>query len=561
MGRPGRLALPLRAATLVVAAALAARTARSRFRVPAFDYDVVFRGGTVMDGSGAPGRRTDVAVSGDRIAAIGDLAGATARRLVDAGGLVVAPGFIDMLGWSHYTILADNRGLSKVTQGITTEITGEGWSPAPVNNATLREDSAWLARRGLIVDWRDLDGYLRRVERGGLPFNLGTLVGASTVRIYVLGHERRAPTAAELAHMRALVDTAMQQGALGLGSSLAYEPAAWATTAELIALARAAGAAGGVYASHIRDEGDGIRRALAEAFRIGREANLPVEIWDLKVTGRSRGRMRQIIALLDSARAGGLRVGANSYPYTAAGRSMTASLPLWTRAGGPDSLLRRLSDPAVRARVRREVGGLGNQMVLGVLDSSLRHYQGRRFADIAREERRHPADVLMDIVARDQASSNTSVAVFGMREDDVRETVRHPAIGVLTDRGATAPDGPLADEVPHPRAYGTFPRILGRYVREQGAIPLETAIRKMTGVAADRLGLAGRGYLREGWFADITVFDPASVADRATFERPHQVADGIRYVMVNGAFTLDEGRPTPARPGRALRGPGWRPGR
>ncbi len=522
------------------------------------DYDILFRGGVVVDGTGGARRRADVAVTGERIAAVGDLAGATARRVVDATGLVVAPGFIDMLGWSQYTILVDNRGLSKVTQGITTEITGEGWSPAPVNAATLREDSAQFAAWGLVVDWRDLDGYFRRLERTGLPFNLGTLVGASTVRLYVVGRDRRAPTDAELRGMTALVDTAMRQGALGLGSSLIYEPAAYAGTAELVALARAAGAHGGFYASHIRDEGDGIRGALAEALRIGREAGVPVEIWHLKVTGRSRGQMRQIVRMLDSARASGLRVGANSYPYTASGRSLTASLPLWVRAGGPDSLVGRLRDPAVRARVRREARSFGSQLVLAVLDTSLRRYQGRRITDIAAEERRHPADVAMDIVLADHGDPNTSVAVFGMREADVAEAIRQPWIGVGSDRGASAPDGPLAAQPPHPRAYGTFPRILGRYVRDQGAVTLEAAVRKMTGIAADRFGLVERGYLRHGYFADITVFDPGTVTDRSTFEQPHQVSEGIRYVVVNGRFTLDEGLPTNERPGRPIRGPGWR---
>lgn len=521
-------------------------------------YDLLLRGGTVVDGSGAPRRRADVAVCGAHIAAIGDLSAAAAARVIDASGLVVAPGFIDMLGWSQYTVLVDNRGLSKVTQGITTEVSGEGFSPAPVSAATLREDSSWLAAHGLVVDWRDFDGYMRRLERRGLPFNVATLVGAATVRLYVIGRERRAPTPDELARMRAVVDTAMQQGAFGLGAALIYEPGAYASTGELIALAAAAGAHGGFYASHIRDEGDGIRRALAEAFRIGREARVPVEIWHLKVTGRSRGSMRSILGLLDSARAAGLRVGANSYPYTAAGRSMTASLPLWARAGGPDSLLRRLRSPAARARIRRETRGLGNQLVLGVLDTSLRRYQGRRFTDIARDEGRHPADVLMDIVLTDQASPNTSVAVFGMLEDDVRAALRDTTVGVVTDRGATAPDGPLAGEAPHPRAYGTFPRILGRYVREEHLLSLEAAVRKMTGIAADRFGITGRGYLREGYFADITVFDPATVADRATFGAPHQVATGISYVVVNGRLTLDAGLATAERPGRALRGPGWR---
>ncbi len=558
-----RAALALGGVLLAAGIALAAAPRRPP------DFDLLLAGGTVVDGTGAPRRSADVAVAGDRIAAIGDLSGRTARRTVDARGLVVAPGFIDMLGHSEATILVDPRGLSKVTQGVTTEITGEGGSAAPVNANTLRQDSAQYAAWGLIVDWHDLDGYFRRLERSGTPFNIATFVGATQVRRYVLGDADRAPTARELAEMTALVDTAMRQGALGVSSALVYAPAFYATTAELIALARVAGTYGGVYATHIRNEGARIDQALDEAFRIGRDARVPVEVWHLKVAGRANwGRMPRILARFERLRSDGRRVGANSYPYTASATSLSASIPAWAHAGGDAAMVERLKDPAVRARIKRQMerdrgresfsrgaGGLSGVMVLGVLDTTLRRYEGRRISDIAREEGKDPYDVLFDILVADHA--RTGAAYFSMDEADVRAAIAAPWVGVGMDFGAVAPDGPLRMRQVHPRAYGTFPRILGRYVREEHALTLEAAVRKMTGVAAERMGLEGRGILEAGNYADITVFNPATVADRATFEDPHQPSVGVRYVLVNGRFTLDDGRLTGERAGRALRGPGW----
>jgi len=553
-----------------LAAALAAAPAGSAGPAGDAPYDVVFAGGMVVDGSGAPARRADVAVDGDRIAAIGDLRGQPARRTVDATGLVVAPGFIDMLGHSEATILVDPRGISKVTQGITTEVTGEGLSAAPVNANTLRGDSAQYAAWGLVVDWHDLDGYFRRLERSGTPINVATFVGATQVREYVMGDAPRAPTPAELARMEALVDTAMRQGALGVSSALGYSPAYYASTAELVALARVAARYHGVYATHIRNEGSHIDAALTEAFRIGEEAQLPVEVWHLKVAGRANwGRMPAILARFDRLRAAGRLVGANSYPYTATATSLDAILPPWVHIGGDDAMLQRLREPAVRARLKREMGdrwrpgraasagpeALSQIEVLGVRDSTLRRFEGRRISDIARAEGKDPYDVLFDLLVADRAG--TGAAIFGMSERDVAATIAAPWVGVGSDFGATAPDGPLDMAVVHPRAYGTFPRILGRYVRDEHVLTLETAVHKMTGVAAERMGLRQRGLLRPGYFADITVFDPATVADRATYANPSRLSVGIRYVMVNGSFTMDDGRLTEARPGRALRGPGW----
>jgi N-acyl-D-amino-acid deacylase len=564
--RPAALA----AAALLVAALDGRPAAAPRQAV----YDVVFAGGTVVDGSGTPPRRADVAVDGDRIAAIGDLAGRPARRTIDVSGLVVAPGFIDMLGHSEITLLVDPRGVSKVTQGITTEITGEGLSVAPVNANTLRGDSAQFAAWGLDVDWHDLDGYFRRLERSGTPINLATFVGATQVRKYVLGDAPRAPTAAELTRMEALVDTAMRQGALGVSSALVYSPASYATTAELVALARVAARSHGGYATHIRSEGSRIDAALSEAFRIGREAGVPVEVWHLKLAGRAHwGRMGSILQRFETLRAAGRAVGANSYPYTASATGLDEVLPRWVHAGGNDSLVARLRDPAIRGRLKSEMGdrwrsdwsgrglrpgadALSGVMVLNVLDTTLRRFQGRRISAIARQEGRDPYDVLFDLLVADHA--HTGGAFFSMSEADVRATIAAPWVGVGSDFGAVAPDGPLHLTQVHPRAYGTFPRILGRYVREERVLTLPTAIHKMTAVAAERMGLRERGLLRDGYFADVTVFDPATVQDRATFADPQLTSVGIRYVMVNGQFTMDDGRLTGARPGRALRGPGWR---
>jgi N-acyl-D-amino-acid deacylase len=554
-----RLAAPL----LVIAAA-----GLLGLRLPV--YDILFIGGTVVDGSGGPRRVADVAVSGDRIVAVGDLHGVVAQRLVDARGLVVAPGFIDMLGWSEFNILVDNRGLSKVTQGVTTEITGEGWSVAPMSAATMRDDSAQYAAWHLVVDWHDLDGYFRRLGSSGTPFNIGTYVGATQVRRYVMGDVRRDPTPDELARMEALVDTAMRQGAMGLSTSLGYSPAVYAKTPELIALATVAGRYGGVYATHLRSEGPQIRQALAEAFRIGREAHVPVEVWHLKLSGRRQwGRMRAILALFDAARASGVRAWANSYPYTASANDLASIIPAWAHEGGNDSLVRRLQDPAIRARIRREMtrprpgeggsaseaGSLSSVVVLSVLDTTLRQYVGKRIPEIAAAEHKDPYDALFDLIVADHA--NTGRATFSMSEADVRLAVATPWVAVGSDFGARAPDGPLG-EPGHPRGYGAFTRILGKYVREDHALTLETAVRKMSGLAAERMGLTGRGLVKEGYFADLAVFDPATVRDRATFEHSTALSEGVRYVVVNGRFTLDDGHPTPERPGRALRGPGWR---
>lgn len=534
-------------------------------------YDVLLRGGWIVDGTGNPRFQGDVALRGDRIAAVGRVPGA-ARETLDVSGLVVAPGFIDMLGHSEMNVLIDNRALSKITQGVTTEVTGEGGSVAPLTDALVAEDSAYMRRYSLDIDWRDLDGYFARLERTGSTVNIATFVGATQVRRVVIGDGDRAATGPELGHMSALVDSAMVQGALGLSTSLIYAPAVYAPTEELIALARAARRRGGIYATHMRNEGARIDEALDETFRIAREADIPVEIWHLKVAGRpSWGRMPHVLARIDSARAQGLDVTADQYSYVASATSLDATIPSWAHAGGTDSLLARLRDQPTRARIRQAMladesrgenmyrgpGGPDGILIASVFADSLRHLQGRHIGEIARERQRDPVETVFDILLADH--SRTGAIYFSMREDDLRAAMQTWWVAVNTDYGAVAPDGPFAVTRPHPRTYGSFTRILGRYVRDLRLMTLETAVRKMTSLAAQRVGLFERGMLRPGMFADVTVFDPATVVDSATFENPHRPSVGVVHVFVNGAAVLRAGRVTDARPGRGLRGPGYIP--
>jgi dihydroorotase/N-acyl-D-amino-acid deacylase len=494
---------------------------------------------------------------------------ATARETLDVSGLVVAPGFIDMLGQSETNVLIDNRVLSKVTQGITTEVTGEGGSVAPLTDRLVALDSDYIKKYNLNVDWRDLDGYFAHLERTGTTINLATFVGATQLRMAVIGFDNRPATGAEQARMEALVDSLMEQGALGVSTSLLYAPAIYAPTEELIGLARAARRHGGIYATHIRNEAAHADEALDEAFRIARTADIPVEIWHLKSAGRSQwGRMPHLLAKIDSARASGLDITADQYPYVAAATSLGAAIPQWAHADGTDSLLARLRNRTTRARLRQEMlGGVGQEsqyqntggaegiMIAGPFQDSLNYLDGRRLSDIALERRRDPIETLFDIVLADRA--RTGAIYFTMNEEDVQAALRTWWVAVNCDASGVAPDGPFGNEGTHPRAYGSFPRILGLYVRQLKLMPLEFAVRKMTSLAAQRVGLTDRGLLRPGMFADVTVFDPATVSDRATFEKPHQPSVGIEYVFVNGTAVLRRGQVTAARPGRGLRGPGY----
>ena len=533
--------------------------------------DVLLRGGWIVDGAGNPRYRGDLLIQGDRIEAVGRLEGATAHETLDVSGKIVAPGFIDMLGQSEQNVLIDNRVLSKITQGVTTEVTGEGGSIFPLTDSLVAQDSDIMKKYHFSEDWRDLDGYFRHLEKTGSTVNIATFVGATQLRTVVVGTGDRQATPAELAHMAALVDTAMQQGALGVSTALEYAPAFYASTEELIALAREAHRYGGIYATHMRNEGGQEDQALDETFRIGRETGIPLEIWHLKVSGRlSWGRMPKVLAKIDSAREAGLDVTANLYPYIAAATSLDASIPAWAHSGGTDSMLLRLKDPATRARIRAELlappqisdrfmraaGGPSGVIVLPFADS-LSRYNGKRLSEIAALQHQDPIETLFDLVTEERA--RTGAIYFVMSEPDVDSALATWWTSFDTDYGGVAPDGPFGHDGVHPRTYGTFARILGHYVREQHLLTLESAVRKMTSLPAQRVGLVDRGLLRPGLFADVTVFDPDSIADRATFEAPHQPSVGITYVFVNGKKVLDHGQVTAARPGRGLRGPGYRP--
>src|SRR6266513_2174789 len=534
-------------------------------------YDVILKNGWIVDGSGNPRFRGDVAIRGDRIAAVGFLDQATARDTIDVTGLVVAPGFIDMMGQSEFNVLIDNRVLSKITQGITTEVTGEGGSVAPLTDRLVLADSDAMKKWHYREDWRDLNGYFAQLERQGSSLNFATFVGATQVRLAVVGNENRAPTAAELARMVAIVDTLMEQGGLGVWTALEYAPASYSKTDELIALARAARRHGGIYASHMRNEGEHIDDALNELFRIAKEADIPAEVSHLKLSGRRAwGQMPRILARIDSVRAAGLDVMADQYPYIRAATSLDASIPTWAESGGMDSLLIRLRDPATRARLHREMlnptggevfysaaGGADGILITGTFQDSLRYMQGKTVAQIAAARHRDPIETVFDIVLAEKGHRTDAVYAI-MDEPDVQAAMKQWWVAVNTDFGGVAPDGPFGTQSAHPRAYGSFPRILGHYSRDLKLFPLEFAVRKMTSLAAQRVGLADRGLVKPGMYADVTVFNPMTVIDRATFEQPHQTSVGIDYVFVNGQRVLNKGQLTNARPGRGLRGPGYR---
>lgn len=533
-------------------------------------FDLVIRGGRLVDGSGNPWHQADVGVRDGRVVAIGRLEGRPARRVIDAQGLVVAPGFIDMLGQSEFTLLVDGRAESKIRQGITTEITGEGESIAPVNDAILADWKPFLDHYGLKVDWRRFRGYFARLEKQGTAINLGSYVGATQVREMVLGHANRAPTPAELERMKQLVAEAMEDGALGLSTSLVYAPAFYARTDELVALARVASAAGGIYATHMRNEGNSISEALDEAIRIGLEAHIPVEIFHLKVAGKPNwGKMGQVTQQIHAAREAGVDIAADTYSYTAGATALAASIPPWAHEGGIDKMLARLRDPATRQRLKAEIerpakdwenfyygsGGASGVLISSVLNPTLKPFEGKRLDEIARLRKQEPLDALFELVIEDGAQ--TGAIYFLMDEPDVEAAIRAPWVSFGCDCEARRTDGILGEFKPHPRCYGNFPRILGRYVREKHLLSLEEAVRKMTSLAAERVGLMDRGLIKEGLWADITIFDPSTVRDVATYENPNQYAEGIRYVIVNGQLVLDDGKMTGALPGRVLRGPAW----
>jgi dihydroorotase/N-acyl-D-amino-acid deacylase len=535
------------------------------------EYDVVIKNGHIIDGSGNPWVSGDIAIRGDRIAAIGNLENVRAKRVIDAKGLVVSPGFIDMLGQSEASLLIDNRSLSKVSQGITTEITGEGGSIAPQTDLTLAPLQPILDHYKLTVDWTTLDGYFKRLEKSGTPLNIGTYVGLGQVREAVLGDVDRAPTAAELEKMKTLVSQAMQDGAFGVSTALIYPPGHYAKTEELVELAKVAAQYGGIYATHMRSEGQSEPQAIAEALRIGREANLPVEIFHLKVSGKTRwGNMPKIVGQIQAARDAGQDVTADMYPYIAGGTALASSLPPWVADGGMEKILERLHSPEIRAKIKAEMaadhpnwenlyfdsGGGSGVMVSGVVNPELKKFDGKTIAQIAEAQKKSQLDSLFDFIIADKG--RTGALYFMANENDLVFGLKLPWTSLCLDAGELSLDGPLYESHTHPRAFGAMPRFLGRYVRDQHLLPLEQGIRKMTSLPAQRERLLDRGLLKEGYFADITVFNPATIKDVASYSQPAEISEGVKYVFVNGQLEFEDGKLTGVTSGRALRGAGWK---
>ena len=537
----------------------------------ASQFDVLIKNGRIIDGSGNPWYRADIGIRGDRIVAIGRLTGATAGRVIDASGFVVSPGFIDTLGQSEMALLIDNRSLSKLSQGITSEITGEGGSIAPQNAQTLAELRPALQQYHLQIDWTDLDGYFKRLKRDGTPLNLGTYVGAAQIREAVMGDANRAPTPEELERMKSLVAQAMQQGALGISTALIYPPGHYAKTEELIELAKVVSQYGGIYASHMRSEGSSEVAAVEEALRIGREANVPVEIFHLKVIGEPRwGSMPKIVGMIQAARDAGQDVSANMYPYIAGGTALASSLPPWIAESGMSKLLERLRDPAVRARIRKELGeehpewenlylgsgGGSGVLIASVVNKDLKQWTGKTIAQIAAEQKKDPLDALFDFVLEDKGQ--TGALYFIANEGDLQFGLKQPWTSIGLDANEVSLDGLLFEPHGHPRAFGSMPRFLGHYVRDLHMMSLEQGIRKITSLPAQRQTLAGRGLLKEGFFADITIFDPATIGDKATYTEPALLSQGVKFVFVNGQLEFADGQLTGAKAGRPLLGPGAR---
>jgi N-acyl-D-amino-acid deacylase len=536
------------------------------------DFDIVITHGHIIDGTGSPWYSGDVGIRDGKILAIGNLADASRRQTIDAQGKVVAPGFIDMLGQSELTILVDPRLPSKIFQGITTEVTGEGGSAAPLNDAILKADGSAYQHYHITADWRTFRQYFARLENQGMGINLASYVGATQVRRMVLGDDDKQPTPEQLEQMKKLVGEAMRDGAVGVSTSLEYPPAPYAKTEELIALASVASKFGGIYATHMRNESDAILPAIDEALRIGTEAHIPVEIWHIKVAGKENwGRMPEVVAKINAARAQGIDVSANTYAYTAWSNGLSAFIPPWAHDGGDEKLIARLQDPATRARIRQdlltpskdwdnewqEIPGPESIEIAVAQNPKLVPLQGKNLAEIAKLWNKDPMDALFDFLIEDKAF--TSVVVFGMSEPDVALALQQPWVSIDNDSEGTSPEGILGQEHPHPRAYGTFPRILRKYVREDKKLTLEDAVRKFSSLPAQRMRFTDRGVLKAGMWADVVVFDPATIHDLATFETPNQLSQGMEYVLVNGVPVIEQGKMTGARPGKVLRGAGYTP--
>jgi N-acyl-D-amino-acid deacylase len=536
---------------------------------PRADFDVIIKGGTVYDGTGAEPRQADVAIRGDRIAGIGDFKAAKAKTVIDAKDLAVAPGFINMLSWSTDSLIQDGRSQSEIRQGVTTEIMGEGESMGPVNDRVREHMLHTQTDIKYNIKWNTLAEYLQYLENRGISCNVASFLGATTVREFVIGFEDKPATPEQLEQMRDLVSKEMQAGALGIGTSLIYPPAFYARTEELIELCKAAAKYQGKYISHMRSEGNQLFQALDELLRIAREANIPAEVYHIKAAGEKNwSKEDELLARIERAQKEGLNVRANMYTYTAAGTGLDACLPPWTEDGGYPALFKRLGDPATREKIKAEVkidsdkwenlyiaaGSPEKILLVGFKSDKLKPLTGKTLADVAKMRGKDPIDTIMDLIAEDESRIGT--VYYLMSEENVKKELRKPWISFGSDEASQAPESPFTKSNPHPRAYGNFARVLGKYVRDEKVLPMSDAIHRLSGQPATNLGLDHRGFLKEGMFADVVVFDPATISDRATFEKPHQYAVGVKHVFVNGVQVIKDGEHTGAKPGRALWGPG-----
>ena len=535
----------------------------------AADFDVIIKNGTVYDGTGAEGQRVDVAIKGNRVAGLGDFSKDKAKTVIDAKGLAVAPGFINMLSWSTESLIQDGRSQSEIRQGVTTEIMGEGESMGPVNDRVREHMLQTQSDIKYEIKWNTLAEYLQYLEKRGISCNVASFIGATTIRENVIGFEDKAPTPEQLDQMRELVRQEMEAGALGIGTSLIYPPAFYAKTDELIELCKVAAKYQGKYISHMRSEGNQIMDSLEELLRISREAQIPAEVYHIKAAGQQNwNKIDDVLSRIEAARKEGLNIRANMYTYTAAGTGLDACFPPWTEDGGYPALFKRLRDPATREKIKAEVkldsdkwenlyvaaGSPDKILLVGFKTEKLKPLTGKTLAEVAKMRGKDPIDTAMDLIAEDE--SRVGTIYFLMNEENVKKELAKPWISFGSDEASQAPEGPFLKSNPHPRAYGNFVRVLGKYCRDEKVITLPEAIRRLSGFPAGNLGLDHRGTLKEGMFADVVVFDPATITDRATFDKPHQYAVGMKHVFVNGQQVLKDGEHTNSKPGRALWGPG-----
>jgi N-acyl-D-amino-acid deacylase len=537
---------------------------------PSADYDIVIRNATIYDGSGSAPITGDLAITADSIAALGSLGDVRGNKEIDAAGLAVAPGFINMLSWATASLIEDGRSQSDIRQGVTLEVFGEGISYGPLNEAMKKEMVERQSDITFDIEWTTLGEYLEYLENRGVSCNVASFMGATTARIREIGYEDRPPTPDELERMRQLVRHAMEEGALGIGSSLIYTPAFYAKTDELVELCKVASKYGGMYISHMRSEGNQLLEAVDELITIAREANIPAQIYHLKAAGKSNwNKLDKVIKKVEAARAEGLRITADMYNYTAGATGLNASMPPWVQEGGHEAWVNRLKDPDIRRRVKKEMitptddwenlflaAGAEKTLLVGFKSNELKPLTGKSLAEVAKIRGKDPSDTAMDLVIEDD--SRVGTVYFLMSEDNVKKQIALPWVAFNSDAGSLAPEGVFLKSNPHPRAYGNFARLLGKYVRDEKVIPLEEAVRRLTSFSAANLGLKRRGFLKPGYYADVVVFDPETIQDHATFEKPHQYATGMIHVFVNGTQVLKGGEHTGATPGRVVRGPGWK---